>query len=86
MSSNVSAVADLVAAIAIVLSLCFVAWELHQTRVQSELSNWRDILASLTSFKAITNDLDFAAFLVRGQEDYHALSGAEKLSFGQYCE
>ncbi len=81
-----SVIADIVAALAIVLSLCFVAWELHQTRVQSELSNWREILASLTEFKAITNDLGYAEFLIRAHGDYHALSEAEKLSFGKYCE
>ena len=83
---SASVIADIIAAAAIVLSLCFVAWELHQTRVQSELSNWRDILASLTEFKAITNDLAYAEFLVRAHADYHALSAAEKLSFSKYCE
>jgi hypothetical protein len=83
---SISVIADTVAAAAIVLSLCFVAWELHQTRVQSELSNWREILASLTEFKAITNDLGYAEFLARAHADYHALSDAEKLSFGKYCE
>ena len=83
---QITVITDIVAAAAIVLSLCFVAWELRQTRVQSELANWRDILASLTTFKAITNDLDYAEFLVRAHADYHALSEAEKLSFGKYCE
>lgn len=83
---DISAIADLVAATAIVLSLCFVAYELHQTRVQSELSNWREILQSLTTFKAVTNDLDYAEFLTRAHADYEGLSAAEKLSFGKYCE
>lgn len=83
---SISVIADTVAAAAIVLSLCFVAWELHQTRVQSELSNWREILASLTAFKSITNDLAYAEFLTRAHADYHALSDAEKLSFSKYCE
>lgn len=86
MSSNVSAIADLVAATAIILSLCFVAYELHQTRVQSELSNWREVLQALTDYKAVTNDLAFSEFLVRAHGDYGALSDAERMSFGQYLE
>lgn len=86
MSSNVSAIADLVAALAIVSSLCLVAYELHQTRVQSELSNWREVLQALTDYKAVTNDLGFAEFLVKAHDDYDVLSDAEKLSFGLYLE
>lgn len=59
---------------------------MHQTRVQSELSNWREVLQALTDYKAVTNDLGFAEFLVRAHADYDALSEAEKLSFGLYLE
>lgn len=79
-------IADLVAAVAILVSLVFVGYELRLTRKQSELSNWREVLASFTDFKAITNDLAFAEFLVRAHRDYDALSEAEKLSFGLYLE
>lgn len=84
--SNIADFADLIAAVAIVLSLIFVGYELHQTRVQSELSNWREILKSMTDFKSATNDLGFAEVITRGQADYTSLSEAEKLSFGLYLE
>lgn len=84
--SNIADIADLVAATAIILSLIFVGYELHLTRKQSELSNWREVLAAFTDFKAITNDLAFAEFLVRAHRDYDALSDAEKMSFGLYLE
>ncbi len=84
--SNIADFADLIAAVAIVVSLIFVGYELHQTRVQSELSNWRDILKSMTDFKAVTNDVTFAEMVTRGQADYAGLSDAEKLSFGLYLE
>lgn len=84
--SSLADIADLIAAAAIILSLGFVAYELHLTRKQSELSNWRDVLAAFTDYKAITNDLAFAEFVVRAHRDYHALSEAEKLSFGLYLE
>lgn len=84
--SDLVGIADIVAAGAIVLSLCFVGYELHLTRKQSELSNWREVLAAFTAYKAITNDLAFAEFLVRAHRDYDALSEAEKMSFGLYLE
>lgn len=83
---DLSTLADLIAAAAIVVSLIFVAYELRQTRLQSELANWRDVLQALTDYKAETNDLAFAEFLVRAEADYGALSEAERLSFGLYLE
>ncbi len=84
--SDVADIADLIAALAIVVTLLFVGYEVHMTRKQSELSNWREVLHSLTDYKAATNDVEFAALLIRGHEDYHALTPAEKTSFGLYLE
>jgi hypothetical protein len=84
--SEVADIADLVAALAIIVSLVFVGYELHMTRKQSELSNWREVLQAFTDYKAATNNIEFAAFLVRGHENYEALSPAEKLSFGLFLE
>lgn len=84
--SNIADIADLIAAAAIILSLIFVGYELHLTRKQSELSNWREVLQSLTDYKSATNDLNFAEFLVRAHHDYDALSEGEKMSFGLYLE
>lgn len=78
--------AELFAAAAIFVSLIFVGYEVHMTRKQAELSNWRDVLQSFVDYKAATNDLDFAAFLVRAHEDYDALTPAEKMSFGLFLE
>lgn len=84
--SSLAQIADVVGAVAIVLSLLFLAYELHQTRKQAELSNWREVLQALVEFKAATNDLSLADAIVRGREDYAALSDAERLSFGLYLE
>ena len=84
--SNIADIADLIAAAAIILSLIFVGYELHLTRKQSELSNWREVLQALTDYKSVTNDLEFAEFLVRAHRDYDALGEGEKMSFGLYLE
>lgn len=86
MLSSIAAVADLIAAAAVVASVCFLAYELRQTNKQSRLANWRELLAELRSFKALTNDLEFSAFLERAQKDYAALSPSEKVSFAHYLE
>ena len=74
------------ASVAIILSLVFVGYELHLTRKQTELTNWRELLEALTDYKAATNDLAFAEFLVRAHQDYGSPSEAEKMSFGLFME
>lgn len=71
---------------AIVVSLLFVGFELHQTRKQSELNNWRDLLVTLVDYKGRTQEAEFAYLVVRGQHDYHALSESDRLRFGLYME
>jgi hypothetical protein len=48
--------ADIIAALAIILSLIFVGYELHQNRTQAELSNWRELLQTLVDYKGLTHD------------------------------
>lgn len=84
--STIADIADLIAAAAIFVSLLFVGYELRMTRKQTELSNWREVLQALTNYKAATNDIEFAGFLVRAHQGYDALSEAEKLSFGLFLE
>ena len=78
--------ADILAAVAIVLTLIFVGYELHQNRTQAELSNWRALLQTLVDYKGLTHDPDFAAFISRAHADYEALSPADRMRFGLYLE
>jgi hypothetical protein len=78
--------ADIVAALAIVISLIFVGYELHQNRTQAELANWRALLDTLVDYKGLTHDPSFAEFVTRAHADYGALSDAEKMRFGLYLE
>lgn len=84
--SQLAPIADVLAAIAVILSLIFLAYELRQNRKQSELANWRDLLESLSTFKGLSNDIEFSEFLERAEQDYHALTTAEKRAFGMYLE
>lgn len=58
--SQLAPIADVLAAIAVILSLIFLAYELRQNRKQSELANWRDLLESLSTFKGLSNDIEFS--------------------------
>jgi len=57
--------ADILAALAIILSLIFVACERHQNRTQAELSNRRELLQTLVDHKGLTHDPERAAFITR---------------------
>lgn len=81
-----ASLADIIAAVAIVLSLIFVGYELQQNRTQAELSNWREVLQTLVDYKGQTNDAAFAEFVTRAHADYDALSEADKMRFGYYLE
>ena len=84
--SVIAGYADIIAAFGVILSLAFLAYELRMTRKQSDLANWRDLLQSLIDYKGITNDLAFSEFIDRANQDYSALTSAEKRSYGLYLE
>ncbi len=86
MLSTLANIADLVAAAGVIGSLLFLAIELREQNRETALKNWRELLATLTAFKAITNDPYMADLVTRGHADYHALTDAEKRAFGQYLE
>ena len=83
---TIADIADLLAALGVMASLLFLAVELRRSNRDTRQANWRSLLDSYRSFKALTNDLDFAAFVVRGRLTWPDLSPAEKLSFEHYQE
>lgn len=86
MLPTLAAIADLVAAAGVIGSLLFLAIQLREQNRETGLSNWRELLVTLTNYKAATNDPALADLVVRGNADYHALSPSEKLTFGLYLE
>ncbi len=79
-------VADLLAALGVMASLFFLAWETRRTRKQTELTNWRELLETLVLYKGLTNEPEFADLVERGHADYRALSPADQRRFGLYLE
>lgn len=79
-------IADVLAALGVMVTVGVLAYEMRQTRRQTELSNWRDLLGTLTDYKGLTQDVEFAQLVERGHADYDALSAADKRRFGLYLE
>ncbi|MXQ07031.1 hypothetical protein GQ651_04135 [Alphaproteobacteria bacterium GH1-50] len=79
-------IADLLAALGVIGSLLFLAFELRRSNRDTRQANWRALLDSYRSFKALTNDLAYAEFILRARNDWPDLSPAEKLSFEHYQE
>ncbi len=77
---------DLIAALGVIVTMLLLAWELRMTRHEARLSNWRELLQSLSGFKALTNDPEFAEFVVRAEADFGALTEVERRRFGMYLE
>ncbi|NKX44173.1 hypothetical protein [Roseicyclus persicicus] len=86
MLGQIADIASLLAALGVFASVAVLAYELRQTRHQAELSNWRDVLQTLTDYKARTQDPQLAGILVRGHADYGSLGPADAITFGMYLE
>lgn len=86
MLPTLAAIADLVAAAGVIGSLLFLAFQLREQNRETGLNNWRELLVSLTTFKAATHDPVLADLVVRGNADYRALSPPEQMTYGLYLE
>ena len=84
--SALAELSQIVASLGVIVSLIVVALELRKNTAQSKLSNYSDMINRYNSVYAITNDIAMAELIVRGRQNYSALSDAEKLSFGHYLE
>lgn len=79
-------IADVLAALGVMVTVAVLAYEMRQTRKQTELSNWRDLLGTLTEYKGLTQDAEFSDLVDRAHADYDALSSSDKRRFGLYLE
>jgi hypothetical protein len=80
-----SPIADVVSAIAVVLSLIFVGLQIKQnsnaqvqTGTQAALSEFNE------GIRALSADSEFACIYLRGAHDYSSLSGVERVRFSSF--
>jgi hypothetical protein len=84
--SQLADLADLLAALGVISSLVFVAFEIRKSSEQARLSNWNSVLAGLREHKRRTDDPYVADLVVRGRADFAGLSEADKIAFGYWME
>ena len=79
-------IAEIVGAVAIVLSLVFVGLEIRENTRATILTSDRALdEQNLALNLAITNSSDFAELLVRAEMDRHGLDDQERARFDNYC-
>lgn len=84
--SQLADIADLLAALGVVGSLLFLAFELRISNKENRMANWRQLLDSFREYKAITNNVEFSELIERANKSFDDLTAAEKRSYGQYLE
>lgn len=82
----ISDLAQLIAAIGVILSMLTVAKQINDNTKQAKLTNWGVLSERYMSVYRQTGDLNLADVIVRGHKDFESLTEAEKLAFGHFLE
>ena len=86
---NFEIITDIVAivgAIALIVSLVFVAVELKKNVEQSITPNWYERVEKNRHIREMLLDKDLAAVVEKGDESFHSLDGVERLRYSSYME
>jgi hypothetical protein len=86
---NFEIITDIVAivgAIALIVSLVFVAVELKKNVEQSITTNWYERVEKNRHIREMLLDKDLAAVVEKGDESFHSLDGVERLRYSSYME
>jgi hypothetical protein len=84
--AQITVLAELLAAVGVIASLMFVAFEIRKNTAQMRQANWGNAADRFNAVCAQTDDIELAKLVVKGRQSYHDLSEAEKVSFGHYLE
>ena len=79
-------VAAIIGAIALIVSLVFVAVELKKNVEQSITTNWYERAEKNQHIREFLLDKDLAAVIKKGDESFHALNGVERVQYSAYME
>ena len=88
--TELGALGEFVGAIAVVVTLVYLAMQIKQNTAALKLSTARDTTADLADINLMPAEhAEFAELFLRGVQDYEALDGAEKLRlfgyFHKFC-
>ncbi len=84
--TQITVLAELLAAAGVIASLIFVAFEVRKNTAQTRQANWGNAADRFNAVYSQTDDIELAKLVVKGRHSYHDLSEAEKVSFGHYLE
>ncbi len=84
--AQMTVLAELSAAVGVIASLIFVAFEIRKNTAQTRQANWGNAADRFNAVYSQTDDIELAKLVVKGRQSYHDLSEAEKVSFGHYLE
>ena len=79
-------IADILAAIGVIISLLIVAMELRKNTAQSQVSNTYALFTMMSEYKRRTDSPHVADLIVRGRSDFQTLSEPDKIAFGYWME
>ena len=83
---SIGELAQLIAAIGVILSMLTVAKQISDNTKQAKLINWVVLSERYMSVYRQAGDLNPADVIVRGHRDFESLTGAEQLAFGHFLE
>ena len=81
----VNQVGELIAAVAVIVSLLLVAYEVQQNSEEQKQAMTQELITSYTEIVTLlTQNRDLRCAYIKGIKDYHSLNGEEALAVGAY--
>ena len=78
-------IGELIAAVAVVISLLLVAYEVQQNSNEQQQAMTQELITSYTDIVTLlTRDRELRCAYIKGIQDYHSLNGEEALAVGAY--
>ena len=71
-------------ALALVLSLIFVAYEIRQNTKSNKLKNWEGSVDRFNTLFKRTDNIEISNIIIKGRKDYSSCSDSEKEIFNNY--
>jgi hypothetical protein len=81
---RIADVADMLAAIGVIVSLLFLAYEVRRNTNEVKRTAWEGMIDRFNALWSRTTSERLPEILDRGRNDFESLSGAEKVIFGNY--
>jgi hypothetical protein len=78
--------ADVLAGFGVIASLLFVAYELRKNTSEAIHKRWESLIDRHLTLLGRTSGEGLADVIVRGRQDFEALTGPDQLVFGDYYE